>query len=248
MKTPTPQASRCYFVRQPARKRHGVVLVLSALLMIVMMAIIALSVDVGYIQHVQTEMDRAVDAGALAGVGALPAGIAAAEATAIEFTQLNPVATTQLDFTEIDVEPGYWNDVQRQFTVGNNLPSAIRVSAERFDQRPLFFAKVFGVNEFNLRASAVAVFQPRDIMVVLDYSASMNDDSEFKTIPVLGREAVETNLLKIYQELGSPGLGTMQFPPQFMTVVGATARQLTPSSADGRISVQLGVPHIDQTV
>ena len=49
------------------RQRRGNILVLSAVLMIVMMGFIALSVDVGYMNNVKTEMDRAVDAGALAG-------------------------------------------------------------------------------------------------------------------------------------------------------------------------------------
>ena len=45
-------------------RRKGSIIVLSAFLIIFMMAILALSVDVGYMQNVSVEMDRAVDAGA----------------------------------------------------------------------------------------------------------------------------------------------------------------------------------------
>ena len=47
-------------------------------------------------------------------------------------------------------------------------------------------------------------------MLVLDYSASMNDDSELRRISEYGegvRETVEANLLQIYQDLGSPTYG-----------------------------------------
>ena len=51
--------------------REGTVLVLSAFLIIVMLAFLAFTVDLGYMYTLQTEIDRAVDAAALAGAGAL---------------------------------------------------------------------------------------------------------------------------------------------------------------------------------
>ncbi len=230
------QAHSC---RAPGN-RKGAILVLSAFLMIVVMAIVALSVDVGYIQNVQTELDRAVDASALAGAGALPQGLSQAENTAFEYMQMNPVANTPLAFNEVDIQTGHWDEDARQFIPSTDLPSALRIVAERNDQRPLFFARVFGRDSFDLRSQAVATFQPRDIMVVLDYSASMNDDSEFKTIPVLGREAVETNIQQIYQDLGSPQLGTLLVEPQYMTVIGQE-----PSNSDRpQLSVEYRYNHV----
>jgi hypothetical protein len=189
--------------------------------MVVMMGFIALSVDVGYMSNVQTEMDRAVDAGALAGAGALPEGPAEADAVARMFVAMNPVGNQPLSGGELTVEPGHWNETSRTFSAGGPLPLAVRVFAARDDQRPLFFARVWGKDRFALRSSAIAMYQPRDIMVVLDYSASMNDDSEFRSIPVLGRETIEDNLQLIYTELGSPAYGTLAFQPNWMTVPGA---------------------------
>ena len=202
-------------------KRRGAILVLSVFLLIVMLGFVALSVDVGYINNVRTEMDRAVDACALAGAGALPNGIAAAEAEAIDFAQLNPVANSPLAASELQFEPGHWDSASQQFLPANDLPSAFRVSAQRVGQRPLFFANVFGRDEFNVQSSAIAAYQPRDIMVVLDYSASMNDDSEFRGMPVLGRNYIESNLATIYGELGSPVYGSLKLAPQWMKVLGA---------------------------
>ena len=203
------------------RERQGAILVLSAVLMVVMMAFVALSVDVGYMQNVQTELDRAVDASALAGAGVLPEGAAAADMAARDFMLLNPVGNQPLVGDELTIQAGHWDEVSRRFTPDNQLPSAFRVIAQRQDQRPLFFAHVFGEESFDLQASAVATFQPRDIMVVLDYSASMNDDSEFKTIDTLGNAEVEANQLQIYGELGSPSFGAgLAWEPQWMTIPG----------------------------
>ena len=51
------------------------------------------------------------------------------------------------------------------------------------------------------------MYQPRDIMVVLDFSGSMNDDSEFKSINTFGKEAIMDGLENMYEELESPDYG-----------------------------------------
>ena len=47
---------------------------LTAILMIVLMALLALSIDTGYMYTMQTELDRSVDAAALAGAASLVEG------------------------------------------------------------------------------------------------------------------------------------------------------------------------------
>jgi Mg-chelatase subunit ChlD len=95
------------------------------------------------------------------------------------------------------------------------VPSAIRVTMTR-ERAPLFFARLMGYNDFDVTRSAIASYQPRDIMLVLDCSASMSDDSEFMHMSQLGRSYIESNLQTIYSELGSPRYGNMQFTPQYI--------------------------------
>ena len=209
------------------RQRRGNILVLSAVLMIVMMGFIALSVDVGYMNNVKTEMDRAVDAGALAGASALPSGQTDAEAAARSIVAMNLVGNTSLAGEQVEVTMGHWDVNQHHFTPDSNAPSAVKVSALK-DDAPLFFANVFGHDKFGVRSSAIAMFEPRDIMVVLDYSGSMNDDSEFRSIDYdpndsftgLPRATIEANLAQIYSELGAPSFGSMVFNPTWMNVPG----------------------------
>jgi von Willebrand factor type A domain-containing protein len=117
----------------------------------------------------------------------------------------------------------------------------VRVRAERDagvggtpDSRlPLFFAPIIGHNKATIGAVAAASFQPRDIMVVLDFSSSMNDDSCFGSISTLGRTYIESNLLTMWHELGSPVYGNLKFTPAYATLKGR--------AASGTI------PHIDVT-
>lgn len=108
-------------------------------------------------------------------------------------------------------------------------PSVIGLSVVQ-DQHPFFFAKVFGKKYFDVKSEAVAMYQPRDIAVVLDYSGSMNDDSELQSIDDLGSNTVLANLRQIYEDLGSPTYGNMQWEPVYIS-----------STNDSYVKSQLGL-------
>ena len=213
-------------------RRRGAIIVLAAVLMIVLMAMLAFSIDLGYRMMVQTELDRAVDAGALAGAGTLVDGTDEAMATVRDFVGRNLVGGESVGAPNMNIETGHWDPTARTFTPSTILPSAIKVRAQSNDQ-PYFFAPVLGRADFDVAAEAIAMYQPRDIVLVLDYSASMSDDSELRSISVLGRAAVEANLLQIYQELGSPTFGNMQWNPVYIS-----------SSSNSTVKTNLGLNHV----
>ncbi len=210
--------------------RRGTIVVLTAFLLIVVVAMVAFSVDIGYIVTCRTELQRAVDAGALAGVGALGDGEEQeVRDVVVEYIQQNLVGAQQVPESAIEIELGEWNDETRQFVAGGSMPSAVRVFVE-LDDKPLFFGPALGTDSFDLSAEAIAMFQPRDIMVVLDYSSSMNDDSELKQSGALGQAAIEANLLQIYQELGSPTFGNLTWNGVYIS-----------SNNDNTVKNQLGL-------
>ena len=92
-------------------RRRGNIIVFSALLMVFMMFMIAVAVDVGYIYTVQTQLDRAVDAAALAGVQDLVNGTSAAQAKATEYLVRNPVGSSMafVDETQIAAQTATFN-------------------------------------------------------------------------------------------------------------------------------------------
>lgn len=203
------------------RERRGVIAVFIALCLVVILCFGALAVDIGYLTRVQSQLRNAVDAAALAGAGAMSDGEEAAIATVRESFARNVVAGRNLNEAEYEVELGEWAPDTQDFAPGEfDLPSAIRVTGSR-DDIPTFLARAVGQDTQALRASAVATYLPRDIMLVLDYSASMNYDTQLRTLSYLGREVVEQGLRNVYEDLGSPRYGNMTWEPRYIESAAA---------------------------
>ncbi|ADB15208.1 von Willebrand factor type A [Pirellula staleyi DSM 6068] len=217
--------------------RRGNIIVFTAVLMVVMLGMIAFAVDVGYMYTMQTQLQRSVDAAALAGAGSLVEGTDIAQAKATEYLVRNPVGSSMTFVNEeevpakiaqfvaehgddFEVEAGEWNASTRSFETTNTLPSTLSVSME-YPTMPTFFGKILGKDSFSIRASSVAMYQPRDIMVVLDFSGSMNDDSTFEAFGKLGRSWVESNLQQCWADIGNPTYGSLTFEPKWANCKGA---------------------------
>lgn len=152
-----------------AKSRKGNIVVLTALMLVVLLAMIAFAVDVGYMSVVSTEIQSSVDAAALAGAGALSNGPGQARKEALNYLGMNAVGRRTLDESNAKIELGQWNSATRVFTPIRVSPSAVRVTATSQGQ-PLFFGRVLGQEAFSTTAKAVAIFRPRDVILVLDYS------------------------------------------------------------------------------
>ena len=208
-------------LRRKPQLRRGAVLILTALMLVFMLGLLAFSIDVGYMLTCRTEAQRAADAGALAGAGSLADGVQVAEQQARDFTQRNAIGRKNLTNAGINVEFGLWNRQGRTFTQSLQAPDAVKVTARRTGAS-LFFGGIFGRKQFDIGADAIASYGPRDIMVVLDYSASMNDDSELGHLNMLGRSQIEANLQQIYGQLGSPRFGNMSWNGQSISTTNNT--------------------------
>ncbi|MBX7168371.1 MAG: TadE/TadG family protein [Pirellulales bacterium] len=244
--------------RRRPDERRGNVLILTALLSVILLGMVAFAVDVGYMAVVKTELQRSVDAGALAGAGVLVNGAEAANAEVLEFVNSNIVGGAGFNFAgnnnnnnqnqggngagsgpnvttlddDIEITTGDWDPQTGQFTEVATLPSAVKVSVTRSGQ-PLFFGRIFGRDQFSVSAESIATYQPRDIMLVLDFSASMNDDSEFSSAGQFGKANIIANLFQIYTEMGSPHYGSMQWTPVSISSTNVTT-----------VKTQLGIKNL----
>ncbi len=168
-------------------KRRGATVVLFAILLIVFVGMAAFIVDLGRMQLVRSQMQTAVDAGALAASLQLkkdPTNAAAAKTVAEDFIRLNQVGFVGLVPRDaITVQCGDWNAKTKTFSQLSSQPLAVRVHANQSNE-PFFFAGVFGLNQFTIPRQSIAAVEgsPLDIMLVLDLSGSMADEGRIEAL------------------------------------------------------------------
>lgn len=192
--------------------RRGIIIVLTAFLLVFLLGMIAFAVDIGFMSSVRTELQSAADSAAYAGAGALVSGTNAATTSAQSFYTQNRAGGASLNSSTMSIEFGLWSTTNRTFTPTGVSPDSVRITGKLTNQ-PLFFGNVFNQSKFNMTATAVATYMPRDIVVVLDYSGSMCFDSQFYNLGLLPQSEIEANLQQIWQELGSPKYGNLAWTP-----------------------------------
>lgn len=148
-------------LNQFVHRRRGAVIVLAALLMVVVLGMVAFTIDIGYITHVKTELQRTADACALAAVAQLPDQEAAVD-TAQSVAKEN-YGTAGPDLELSDIEFGYWDRDTATFTPSTESDvNGVRVTVRRSqaNDRPirLFFAPILGQQEASISASAIAMY------------------------------------------------------------------------------------------
>lgn len=150
------------------RRRRGNVLLLTLFLLVGLFAILALSVDVGYVLVSQTQLQRTADSAAIAACWELVDEDVVADdqvrTVARQFAGLNPVLSDAPNLADDDVVTGYItnpSDPASPFQTGTgNQPNAVwvrvRRNADQNGEVPLFFAKVLGYDQMAMEAEATA--------------------------------------------------------------------------------------------
>ena len=175
------------FLCNPARpNRRGVVVVMVAVVSVLLLSMLAFTVDVPYMQLVRTELRIATDAAAKAGAEALNRTQKADKAidTAIDVAAMNTVAGKKLRLDREDITLGR---CARQpngscsFTAGLQPYNSVRV-VSHLDRKSkngpvsLFFGSVMGLSAFQPHQEATAGQTMQEICLVLDRSHSMAFD------------------------------------------------------------------------
>jgi hypothetical protein len=144
------------------------------MLMVLLFGLLAFAVDIGWILHVETEMQRTADASALAAAARLPdtsVAKAVAHLVAAENGWSNGVnsgdgdAMNGSDVDPMDVEFGFWDRDTATFASPppyGNEPNAARVTLRETEatKNPigLFFARVLGTSTADMSVSAIAMY------------------------------------------------------------------------------------------
>ncbi len=161
-------------------------LVLIAMLSVVLVATVAFSVDVAYMQLTKTQMRAATDAASRAGSGAILRGMTQVQARdlAKQVAQQNLVAGQPLMLSDGDIVFGKatpQNDGTYAFLSGGNPTDSVRINSRRTSDSlsgtvPLLFGRALGVDSFAPTDTATSTLSALDIVLVLDRSSSMKLD------------------------------------------------------------------------
>ncbi len=225
--------------------RRGVVAVQVAVVMTTLVGLAALTVDVGVLYNTRADLQRTADAAALAAAAKLSDyshgdPIPLARAAAADLVHRNKVFGKELKLGPGDVEFGrsVFNPQTGKYdlTPTERLPDAVRVRVRYTKDSvngaaPLLFAQIFGVQEAEIGAKALAMMVPRDIAIVADLSASHNDDSELKHYPF-----TEVNLHEAWDawpggvdDVGNGVWDPQQIPPEWWNPQGEAPQAAGPA-------------------
>ena len=135
--------------------------------MIAMCCFIAFAVDIGYLCVVRTELQRAADSAALAGIGVLvdedgTLNLSGAEVTAQQFGAMNGSAGGGLVLlSDADIKVGVYDVLTHQVVETPGEANAIEVIAARTADRgsavQLFFAPIMGIQQADVTVRAIAI-------------------------------------------------------------------------------------------
>ena len=169
--------------RHRSSRRRAAVAVFTLVLLLVLLGFASLTLDVGYLYNVRTEMQNTADAAALAGAQMLPDG-AAARAAAVKYAHRNSSQHGSV-VSNSDVVLGHWDAAAAVFAPGGTPVDAVHVLARctKSNGNPLklFFAPAMGISQADVSASATASFGRAgrwDVVIVQDVTSSFKDEMD----------------------------------------------------------------------
>ena len=161
-------------------EERGQAVVFVLLFLVAVIAVVGIVIDVGYAYRTQRSLQGTADAAALAGAQQLPDATAAAQTA----KQYGSGSTGKNKLANLSV------DEQVNTACIDTIPGCKPVNSVSVDETavvPTFFSKIVGVNSFRVHVHAAACSpcgsKPVDIMLVLDRTGSMCQDSSGKSDP-----------------------------------------------------------------
>ena len=178
-----PCATKCRRHARSAPQRRGVIIVLIAVALVMLIAMVAFTVDIAYVQLVRTELRAATDAAAKAGVENLrrTQNSDSAVQACIAMAQQQTVGGRQLQLQAGDIvlgRVGQQADGSFLFSPGSTPFTAMRISpkfgpGQSNSALNLFFGGALGVPTISPDRSSVAAFTDIEVCLALDRSHSM---------------------------------------------------------------------------
>jgi len=232
------------FLRSPRhQRRRGVFIVLAAIVMAVLFAFLSFGIDTGLIALEQTRLQNGVDAASLAASQEITSAVQAAsedgsDPNSVSISHAKEMAVQVAEANGVYIDPDRdvefgkrtYDSASDSWSIawGASPVNVVQVTAHR-DQPDvsardgavaLAFGWAVGKPTVELQASATAFVEARDMVVVLDFSGSMNDDSQYKAMNHFDKTDIEDNMRDIFDAM-NPNVGDLSFDQKYLTIVGA---------------------------
>lgn len=201
-------------ILQRAKRRRGVVLVFTVLLLVPLIAFVALAIDLGLIAVAKTQAQNSADAAAMAAVRTINGDPTAGYLTATAITNgrsaggANSILGATVPTANVNIQLGkyYYDRTLGSPTFTAAIPGPTNENWSLAQSTvtyagSTYFAKALGINGFNVTATATAVHRPRDIALIMDFSGSMRFDS-LVAIPYTGTRTSSNNPETVYPTFG----------------------------------------------
>jgi Flp pilus assembly protein TadG len=172
-------------VRRPARR--GTILAYLAITLVVLIAFCALAIDLGMLMIARTQVQNAADAAAFAGARTLSGGTTAnllqATTNGQTVAHANHILGSAIPTATVTMTHGAYH---YDYTSQTFYPTFPPVSPDNYNlsqasislSNNTVFGKALGISSFNVAATSIAAHRPRDTTIVLDFSGSMNNESD----------------------------------------------------------------------
>jgi hypothetical protein len=157
-----------------------------AVSLVALCGFLALAIDLGMVMVAKTQAQSACDAAAFAGArslgGATPDLVKAASNARVA-AAANKTLSTYISSANVSVSLGAYHYDPNNQTFTPQFPAVAPdnysvCQASLTQSNTTAFARVFNLSAFNVSATAIAAHRPTDVCMVLDYSGSMNNESD----------------------------------------------------------------------
>ena len=168
-------------------RRQGSVAPAIAISLVGLCGAVALAIDVGRVAVAKLQCQSAVDVAAMAGArtlnGIMPQDLTSATTNAQNAALTYQIMGQPIVTSDLTVTHGtyHYDTSAQQFVPSYTLQTGENYNLTKVSitkSCPTTFANVFGFSAFSVTASATAAHRPRDVAIVLDYSGSMNNESD----------------------------------------------------------------------
>jgi len=168
-------------------QRPGTILPMLVISLVALCGFVAMAVDMGMVIVARAQCQNAADSGAIAGSRTLdgsPSGnVTAATTNAVSAAMANTVLSQPVQAGDVTVQHGTYHYDPNLQTFSPQFPP---VAPDNYNltqvnvthQVNYAFARVLNLTSLTVGATATAAHRPRDVSIVLDYSGSMNNESD----------------------------------------------------------------------